>query len=171
MDKNNLTVIAFLDIAKAFDPVDYRILLDKLHKYGIRGIAYDLIKDYLTERLQHVRIISVKSNSREVKIGVPQGTILGPLLFILYINDIFNILLKNPVAAYADDTVITGVGKTWVEAQQNMEVYSDKVGKWLYNNYLTLNVDKSSYITSGYNRDSVPNNFELSTYNQTINSE
>ena len=169
IDKNNPTLIAFLDLAKAFDTVDHKILLGKLYKYGIRGIAYDLIKNYLTDRLQHAKINSVKSNSRKVKIGVPQGTILGPLLFILYINDIFDILPKDSIAAYADDTVIKCVGKTWIEVQQKMKVYLDEVGKWLYDNYLTLNIDKTSYITFGCYRDSVPTNFDLSIYNQTIN--
>lgn len=168
IDANNPTVITFLDLAKAFDTVNHNILLNKLYKYGIRGIAYDLIKNYLTDRLQVVKINKIISKKCVVKLGVPQGTVLGPLLFILYVNDMFKILPNKCLAAFADDTVIKCVGKTWSEVQKNMSGYLDRIGIWLQRNYLTLNIEKTTYITYGSYSDSVPEVFQLKIYNKTI---
>ncbi len=168
IDKNNSTVIAFLDLAKAFDTVDHALLLDKLYRYGIRGIAVDLIRDYLKNRYQVVKVNGVKSKSCKVQIGVPQGTILGPLLFLLYVNDIFKELPENCLAAYADDTIVKCIGKSWAEAESQMNVQLSLIGNWMCNNYLTLNVGKTNYITFGSYKDSIPESFELKIYDKTI---
>lgn len=160
--------MTFLDLAKAFDTVNHNILLNKLYKYGIRGIAYDLIKNYLSDRLQVVKINTIISKRSIVKLGVSQGTVLGPLLFILYVNDMLKILPNKCLAAFADDTVIQCVGKTWSKAQKNMSSYLDKIGIWLQRNYLTLNIDKTTYVTFGSYSDSVPEVFQLKIYNEII---
>ena len=90
LDKKDITCAIFLDLAKAFDSVNHKILLQKLKKYGIRGIPLKLMESYLSNRWQYVKLNNKSSNLERIEIGIPQGSILGPLLFLLYINDLPN---------------------------------------------------------------------------------
>jgi len=90
LDKGNITVGVFIDLSKVFDTIDHSILRDKLQMYGIWGKVIDWLRSYLTDRSQYVGIGKNQSNKKRIKCSVPQGSILGPLLFIIYINDILN---------------------------------------------------------------------------------
>ena len=94
----------FLDLAKAFDTVDHTILSSKLRFYGFQGSSYDLLHDYLSDRQQRVLFHGDLSNWGAVSIGVPQGSILGPLLFALFINDLSVVVKYSLLDLYADDT-------------------------------------------------------------------
>ena len=100
----------FIDLSKAFDTIDYFKLQQKLNAYGIRGVANDLLKSYLTDRAQQVSVNGTLSDMEQVKFGVPQGSVLGPLLFLLYINDLKlccnNLKIACKFILYADDTNI-----------------------------------------------------------------
>lgn len=178
IDCNIPIITIFLDLAKAFDTVNHAILLNKLYKYGFRGQAYKLIKSYLVGRKQTVRIdhyfSRVVSLSHLVEwcpvtCGVPQGTILGPLFFVLYINDLFAILPEGKLVSFADDTAITAEGKTWTEVVNIAEVNLNVVAKWLFKNHLSLNVAKTVFVTYGSYADSVPSSCGLRIHKKTCN--
>ena len=106
IENNEYTVGVFIDLKKAFDTIDHNLLLRKLHFYGVRGIVFTWLESYLQDRQQYVYYNSISSSSLPISCGVPQGSILGPLLFILYINDISNVSRMLKFILFADDTNI-----------------------------------------------------------------
>ena len=144
MDNNETPINIFLDLSKAFDTIDHNILLDKLKYYGLDDIAIKLFRSYLTNRYQYVQIENAKSQLLEINTGVPQGSILGPLLFIIYINDISQSGDKFDFIAYADDTTLSTTLNKFSESEDmnisaliNLELY--KINEWLEINKLSLN--------------------------------
>ena len=136
----------FLDFAKAFDTVNHQILLNKLNHYGIRGNTLDWLSSYLTNRKQCVQIGNQHSDFLPVNCGVPQGSVLGPLLFLIYINYIANSSQIIDFHLFADDTCIfySHKNKTILENTLNSELC--KVSSWLIANKLSLNVDKTNVL-------------------------
>ena len=142
LENRQTTCAIFLDLAKAFDTVSHDILLQKLEAYGIRGNCLKLFESYLKNRYQFVKIENAKSIISLIEFGVPQGSILGPLLFLLYINDLpkaTNLLTK----LYADDTFLCAQNDNMklLESEINLEL--EKVYNWMCSNRLTLNISKS----------------------------
>lgn len=146
LDSSHSCLGVFLDLAKAFDTISHDKLLDKLFRYGIRGISHQLLGSYLRGRKQVVQINDSRSTCRETSYGVPQGTILGPLLFILYMNDLLNLDVKGQIISYADDTVILYEQNSWSDLKTTVENDFKKVKDWLDNNLLTLNHDKTVFL-------------------------
>ena len=105
-DYGNFACSIFIDLQKAFDTVDHQILFSKLHHYGIRGITQSWFKSFLTSRKQYVEINGAKSDSKFVSHGVPQNSVPGPLLFLLYVNNLHAAILYSIVNIFADDTML-----------------------------------------------------------------
>ena len=156
-----------MDLAKAFDTVHHKILLLKLETYGIRGIILNLLKDYLNGRCQVVKIKDNVSNALPAETGVPRGTILGPLLFLIYINDLLTIVPKENIISYADDTVILR-GSTWEQTQNKMNKLLNEVSTWIALNELSLNVKKTVFMALRIYSNSVPNNLKIFIGNKVI---
>ena len=139
-------VSIFMDLRRAFDALDHNILLHKLKIYGVRGIALSWFKDYLTNRHQYVAFNSHNSNSLPIQCGVPQGSILGPLLFLLYVNDISNTSPLLSFILFADDTNIFYSHPDMNTVIHTLNVELPKVSLWFKCNKLSLNLQKTNYI-------------------------
>ena len=145
----------FVDIRKAFDTVNHTILLTKLEHYGIRGKALQWFKSYLTNRQQFVEINGVSSNLRYVLSGVPQGSCLGPLLFLIYINDLPNTSKILNFFLFADDTNIYFEHNSLSKLQYIINKELRKINDWLIINRLSLNIKKTNFIIfHSYNKPS-----------------
>ena len=144
LDRGNYAASVFLDFAKAFDTVNHQILLSKLENYGIRGPAKDWFESYLKNRHQIVKIGDTLSDKMQIVCGVPQGSILGPILFLLYINDIKNSSKILKCFLYADDTSTLLISKSIQELESIYNKELSYVIDWLNANKLTLNVEKSN---------------------------
>lgn len=148
LDEKRKCMGIFLDLAKAFDTVSVPILVEKLDRLGIRGNCLKLFKDFLSHRTQRVKIGNLLSTETTITYGVPQGSILGPSLFLIYVNDLCNMAIPNAkIFTYADDTAIVFSGETWPEVFAEAESGMTKIIKWLNTNLLTLNIDKTKFIT------------------------
>ena len=146
LNSGDLVIGVFLDLKKAFDTVDHNILLKKLYAYGIRGIALKWFESYLTDRSQYVTFDGIRSDTQTIKCGVPQGSILGPLLFVIYMNDICNVSNLLFTVLYADDTSVLLSGKDLADLIRCLNIELQLLSTWLKANKLSLNAQKTNYI-------------------------
>ena len=145
LDNGLSTCAIFLDLAKAFDSVSHNILLRKLQHYGIRGNVYNFFQSYLSSRSQFVKMDNIKSTLLNVDFGVPQGSILGPLLFLIFINDLptaTNFFIR----LFADDTFLCSQNDNLLFLENEVNSELEKVFIWLASNKLTLNIGKSKFM-------------------------
>ena len=136
----------FMDLSKAFDSISHEILIKKLYNYGIRGICLKWFESYLYQRSQYVYINEHSSSKRFISCGIPQGSILGPLIFLIYINDICNCSPSSNFIMYADDTNIIISDKNLIQLEYTINDELIKVNNWLKANKLLLNVNKTKYM-------------------------
>ena len=146
MDKSLFSVVIYLDFKKAFDTIDHAILLSKLEHYGIRGPILALLKSYLTDRKQTVHFNGTISDETIMQTGVPQGSILGPLLFLLYINDLVNASDTATPFLFADDTTALYSGSDLNLLFPIINLDLDNILTWCKVNKISLNLSKTKYM-------------------------
>ena len=148
LDKGGYGGGILMDLSKAFDTLDHDLLTAKLHAYGFSKNALRLIKSYLSDRWQRVKINNSYSTWSALLIGVPQGSVLGPLLFNLYINDLFY-LIDTDVCNFADDTTPYAVDMCLAKLMAKLELAAEKALNWFYYNGMKLNSSKCHLLISG----------------------
>ena len=149
INAGKLTGVAFIDLRKAFDTVNYDILLKKLCNIGASYNTIKWFKSYLTERKQRVSFNGVVSGSSQLNTGVPQGSILGPLLFLIFINDMPDVIKHGKICMYADDTTLYVEGNDVNVISKQLTEDMENIAVWLNNNMLFLNTDKTKIMLLG----------------------
>lgn len=149
MNQNYFTICTFIDFKKAFDCVNFDRLLTKLINIGIDYKNIDWLKDYFTNRVQSVKMGDKISSVANVKCGVPQGSVLGPLLFLIYVNDLPNLQLDSHILMYADDVVLFNSGPNLNDIVGTMQKDVSLIANWSNYNRLTINFTKSNYMVFG----------------------
>ena len=148
-DIGNVNAVVFLDLKKAFDIVDHHILLPKLHLYGLTGVSHKLFSSYLDNCTQKCVVNGSLSECCTVKCGIPQGTILGPLLFLLYINDLPNCLSRSVPRMYADDNHLTYSNGNIHSVQSSLNEDLLNINRWLTANKSSINMTKAEFMLIG----------------------
>ena len=161
VNENEKTALCFLDIRKCFDTIDHKILLTKLQKYGIRNVELKWFESYLKERKQIVEFNGKKSSTKCINIGVPQGTILGPILFLLYVNDLSNAVSGGLINIYADDVVVYTSERCELVLKVKMQNIMNGVFTWYSNNRLSLSIEKCTTMVINNDLRKRVDNFEI----------
>ena len=161
MDNSKPSLCIFIDLAKAFDTISHKEILEKLENYGIRGICHDLMKSYLSDRKQHVKIANFLSEPRTVLCGLPQGTVLAPILFITFLNDLLTLNIKGKIISFADDTSVFYSGNSWDEIRQTATKELRILKDWFDENLLTINITKTTYLPFSSYKNSLPHFTEI----------
>ena len=160
IDGGNYVLGLFVDLTKAFDTVDHDILLYKLNHYGIRGHANRFFRSYLDNRKQFTLINGEQSTTSVVTCGVPQGSVLGPILFILYINDLYQAVGRDIARLFADDTGLFTFDSNLNKLIEDSKIIYKELFKWCRCNKLTVNNDKTCFVLFHAKNKNVPGNFQ-----------
>ena len=160
LNKGDKIGAIFMDLSKAFDTIDHNMLLAKLSAYGFCARSLKFIRSYLTNRYQRCKIGSSYSNWRRIKCGVPQGSILGPLLFNIFFNDIFLFVERSTICNYADDNTLFSCEVTFESVLENLRFDFSVLKQWYFDNFLVLNPDKCYFMTLGTGKETHDFEFE-----------
>ena len=168
-NSNNNCIGLFLDLFQAFDTLEHSILLTKLEVYGIRGIPLLWFKSYLTERIQYVKFRDQDSDCNNITHGVPQGSVLGPLLFLIYINDLTMVSSDAKFILFADDTNIIFSSKLNENIEKITNENLKNIIDWFNVNKLSINLTKTQYIVFSKSTNNILNqNFKIALNNNEL---
>ena len=151
LDQKNFVISIFLDLSKAFDTIDHNILLRKLEFYNFNKEALLLIKNYLSNRSAVIKLNGSLSKKQEIKVGLPQGSILGPLLFIIFVNDLCHLQISSDLNLFADDITGSAAGKTVDDVLKLLTIDLIVICEWLKHNRLVINWKKTHAILFNFN--------------------
>jgi ribonuclease P/MRP protein subunit RPP40 len=168
LERGHYTVGIFLDFSKAFDTVNHSILIAKLEKYGVRGNANKWITSYLNDRQQFCSYKNKKSTKLKINCGVPQGSMLGPLLFIVYLNDLAYISDKLSTILFADDSNVFINGPNLIDIQTTLNHEIPKLVDWLLANRLSLNIKKTHFMVFGQRKTNNTSQISININGQQI---
>ena len=169
LDNRQISCGVFIDLQKAFDTVSHDILLHKLDYYGIRGITNDWFKSYLSNRQQYVSINGKESDKVHMKYGVPQGSVLGPLLFLIYINDLHKAIKYSTVRHFADDTNLLINNASPKQLQKRLNLDLRYLCNWLKANRISLNASKSELIIFKHPNKKINYDFKIKIDGKKLN--
>ena len=173
LDKKNIPIAIYMDLSKAFDTLDHTILLHKLRYYGVKGSALSWFNSYLSNRYQYVEINGIKSSLQSLSTGVPQGSVLGPLLFLVYMNDIPNASTVLKFILFADDTSLMDSINLSISPNNDFELDRlneelSKIYDWLAVNKLSLNVSKTKLMIFHHPNKKLPQQWEVKINDTSI---
>ena len=168
LDEGNIGCGIFVDLQKAFDTVEHDILSSKLEHYGIRGLANEWFKSYLSNRKQYVSINGYDSNLADVKFGVPQGSVLVPLLFLIYINDLNKALKFCKVHHFVDDTNLIYFSKSVYSLNKYINLDLKNLTYWLNANRISLNVEKTELVIFKHQRKKLDKPIKIQLNRKTL---
>ena len=171
IDSSSFSCGIFLDLSKAFDTVNHKILLDKLSFYRIRGNVLEWFKSYLSNRKQFVSIGNVNSDVMSITMGVPQSSVMGPLLFLLYLNDLPKCSSVLYFHLFEDDTNLFHSSRSLLDIETTVRSELELVYKWLRCNQLSLNVEKSNYVIFHAPQKKITYQVNLSLHNCLLKQE
>ena len=161
LDEGKFGCGIFVDLQKAFDIVEHDMLLTKLEHYGVRGLANDWFKSYLSDRKQFVSINGHDSNLASVLYGLPQGSVLGPLLFLIYINDLNQAIKFCKVHHFADDTNLVHSSKSITNLNKYVNLDMKNLTVWLNANKISLNVQKTEMVIFKHQRKKIDSEVKI----------